>query len=126
MASTSSTPAISSGSKRAIDILASAANFEPIKQTIIMQDGNEFEFYVTAMTASEREQAQKQGEAAHGFGIQLLINKAIDEHGNRIFAQGDVARLKNDIEDEDLQSMILCVLRPRGEKGEKQPDSKRD
>lgn len=128
MASTNPiTPAAASGApKRAIDILRSAANFEPIKQSIILQDGTEFEFYVTAMTASEREKAQKQGEATNSFGIQLLINKAVDESGNRLFAQGDIAALKEEIEDEDLQAMILAVLRPRGEKGDKQPNSKRD
>lgn len=128
MASTNpNTPAATpSGPKRAIDILRSAANFEPIQQTVILGDGSEFVFYVTAMTASEREKAQKQGEATNSFGIQLLINKAVDENGNRLFAQGDIAALKEDIEDEDLQGMILAVLRPRGEKGEKQPESKRD
>lgn len=128
MASTNpNTPAATpSGSKRAIDILRSAANFEPIQQTVILGDGSEFVFYVTAMTASEREKAQKQGEATNSFGIQLLINKAVDENGNRLFAQGDIVGLKEEIEDEDLQSMILAVLRPRGEKGERQPESKRD
>jgi hypothetical protein len=111
-------PAVS-GPTRAIDILRKAANFEPIKQEITLSDGTEFVFYVSPLNAAEREKAQKDGGAdSNGFAMQLLIQKALDENGERMFKSGDIPVLKRDVEDEDLQKMILCVLRPRGGKDE--------
>jgi len=112
---------------RAIDRLRKAANFEPIKQVVELVDGSEFVFYATPLTAAEREKAQKdaKSDSANDFAMQLLVRKAIDENGERLFKPGDIPVLKNDIEDEDLQKMILCVLRPRGSE-DVEPDSKSD
>lgn len=110
-----------SGPMRAIDVLRKAANFEPIKQTITLSNGDDFVFYVKPMNANERERAQKDG--GDNFAYQLLMLKALDENGERIFKQGEIAIMKEEVEDEDLQKMILCVLRPRGGKDE-QPDLK--
>jgi hypothetical protein len=100
---------------RAIDLLRKAANFEPIKQEVTLSDGTEFVFYVKPLNAAEREKAQKDGgDSANGFAMQLLITKALDENGERLFKSGDIPVLKREIEDEDLQKLILCVLKPRG------------
>ena len=122
------TPAPSLGFGRAIDILAKAANFTPIKQEVVFADGTEFIFYAAPMTSAERERAQKEAktDTTSDFAMQLLIMKALDENGERIFKAGDIPRLKNDVEDEEVQKMIMCVLKPRGESGDKQPDSKSD
>jgi len=120
---TTPAPTPPSGFGRAIDVLAKAANFTPIKQEIILANGTEFIFYAAPLTAAEREKAQK-NETAGGFAMQLLIAKALDENGERIFQAGDIPRIKHDVEDEDVQKMILCVLKPRGEENDKQPDSK--
>jgi len=112
---------------RAIDRLRKAANFEPIRQVVELVDGSEFVFFATPLTAAEREKAQKdaKSDSANDFAMQLLVRKAIDENGERLFKPGDIPVLKNDIEDEDLQKMILCVLRPRGSE-DVEPDSKSD
>lgn len=113
-----------SGPIRAIDVLRKAANFEPIRQEVTLGNGDEFVFYVTPMNAIEREKAQKDGGSdSNGFAMQLLVQKALDETGERLFKSGDIPVLKREIEDEDLQKMILCVLRPRGNKDE-EPDLK--
>lgn len=125
---TTPAPAPATGFGRAIDILAKAANFTPIKQEIVLADGTEFSFYAAPLTAAQREKAQKdaKSDTTSDFAMQLLIQKALDENGERLFKAGDIPRLKHDIEDEDLQKMILCVLKPRGEDGDRQPDSKSD
>lgn len=106
------------GPMRAIDRLRKAANFEPIKQEVILANGDEFVFYATPLTAAEREKAQKDAktDAANDFAMQLLIAKALDENGEKLFRPGDIAVLKREIFDEDLQKLILCVLRPNGDK----------
>ena len=123
---TTTSTAAASGFSRAIDILAKAANFTPIRQEIILASGAEFVFYAAPLTASERERAQKNAktDSTNDFALQLLIMKALDENGERIFKAGDIPRIKNDIEDEDLQKLIMGVLKPRGEDGDQQPDPK--
>lgn len=110
---------------RAIDRLRKAANFEPIRQSVTLADGSEFEFYATPLTAAERERAQKdaKSDSANEFALQLLINKAIDENGNKLFRSGDIPVLKREVEDEDLQKIMICVLKPRGS-DDAEPDSK--
>lgn len=110
-APTSSAPA-SQGFGRAIDRLRKAANFEPVKHSILLDDGSEFEFQSTPLTASERERAQKEGKTTNDFAISLLIIKAQELDGQPLFKRGDIAALKNEVPDEILQKMILCVLRP--------------
>jgi len=110
---------------RAIDRLRKAANFEPIKQEIVLADGDEFVFYASPLTAAEREKAQKdsKSDSANDFAMQLLIAKALDENGDKLFRAGDIPALKREVEDEDLQKMILCVLKPRGSE-DAEPDAK--
>lgn len=112
---------------RAIDRLRKAANFEPIKQEVVLANGDEFVFYTTPLTAAEREKAQKdaKSDSANQFAMQLLVAKALDENGDKLFRAGDIPVLKREVEDEDLQKIILCVLRPRGENDD-EPDSKSD
>ena len=124
MSATSPSPSVPT---RAIDRLRKAANFEPIRQCVTLADGSEFEFYATPLTAAERERAQKDAKSdnANEFALQLLISKAIDENGNKLFRSGDIPVLKREVEDEDLQKIMICVLRPRGDE-DSQPDSKSD
>lgn len=111
---------------RAIDRLRKAANFEPIKQVVKLADGSEFVFWCKPLAAAEREKAQKDARSdnANDFAMQLLVAKAIDENGDRLFASGDIPVLKREILDEDLQKLILCVLRPRGEEENDETDMK--
>ncbi len=123
MAATPTSP--STGSMRAIDRLRKAANFEPIKQSVLLASGDELEFYVTPLTTAEREKAQKnsKSDSTNDYALQLLILKAKDENGQPLFRPGDAAILKQEVEDEILQQMILKVLRP-DEEGEVETDLK--
>ena len=118
-------PAQATGPIRAIDRLRKAANFEPIKQEVSLSNGDEFIFYVTPLTAAEREKAQKdsRGDNAGDFAMQLLVAKALDENGEKLFRSGDIPVLKREIFDEDLQKLILCALRPNND-DEIESDSK--
>jgi hypothetical protein len=111
------TPATApSGFGRPIDKLRKAANFEPIRQEITLANGDEFVFWCAPLAAIEREKAQKdaKSESANDFAMQLLVAKAIDENGERLFKSGDIAALKREVLDDDLQKLIMAVLRPNG------------
>ena len=97
---------------RAIDRLRKAANLQPVKKTVELSDGSEFEFYCTPLTMAERERAQKNAgsDDANAFALQLLITKAIDEHGQKLFSAGEIDVLRNEVRDTDLQKLMLAVI----------------
>ena len=98
-------------SNRALDRLKKAANLQPVKKVVTLSDGSEFEFYCTPLTMAERERAQKgTNDDANAFAIQLLVLKAQDELGNRLFQMGEVAELKREVRDADLQALMLAVI----------------
>jgi len=92
--------------------LKKAANLTPIKRVVTLSNGDVFEFYATALTMAERERAQKMpgGDDANGFALNLLVTKAIDETGQRLFQAGQIDELKNDVLDADLQAMMLAII----------------
>jgi hypothetical protein len=97
---------------RAIDRLRKAANLEPVKKTVDLSDGSTFEMWVTPLTMAERERAQKQAKSddANAFALQLLITKALDDSGAKLFSPGEVDVLKNEVKDKDLQALMLAIL----------------
>lgn len=97
---------------RAIDRLRKAANLEPTKKVVELSDGSEFEMWVTPLTMAERERAQKQAKSddANAFALQLLITKALDENGAKLFSAGEVDVLKNEVKDKDLQALMLAII----------------
>jgi hypothetical protein len=92
--------------------LKKAANLVPIKRIVTLTDGSEFEFWATPLTMAERERAQKSANSddASQFALQLLVQKALDENGKRLFSAGMVSELKNDVADADLQGLMLALL----------------
>lgn len=97
---------------RAIDRLRKAANLEPVKKVVELSDGSEFEMWVTPLTMAERERAQRQAKSddAGAFALQLLISKAMDDSGKKLFSPGEIDVLKNEVKDKDLQSLMLAIL----------------
>jgi len=96
----------------ALDRLKKAANLEPIKKQVTLSDGSIFEMFVTPLTMAERERAQKQARSddSNAFALQLLINKALDANGTKLFNAGEIDVLKNEVKDSDLQSLMLAVI----------------
>jgi len=96
----------------ALDRLRQAANLEPIKKEVTLSNGSIFEMYVTPLTMAERERAQKQARSddANAFALQLLLAKAQDQNGRKLFNAGEIDVLKNEVKDSDLQSLMLAVI----------------
>ena len=96
----------------ALDRLRKAANLKPRKKEVELTDGSVFEMYVTPLTMAERERAQKQARSddANAFALQLLIAKAQDADGRKLFNAGEIDVLKNEVKDADLQNLMLAVI----------------
>jgi hypothetical protein len=118
-------PAASS-SMRALDRLKKAANLTPIKKAVTLSDGEVFEFYCRPLTMAERERAQKDAgsDEATAFALQLLVSKALDENGRPLFRAGEIAELKNEVRDSDLQSLMLAVITDQYDASEEDVDAK--
>ena len=96
----------------ALDRLRKAENLEPVKKVVTLSEGSIFEMYVTPLTMAERERAQKQARSddANAFALQLLIAKAQDADGRKLFNAGEIDVLKNEVKDADLQNLMLAVI----------------
>ena len=68
--------------------------------------------WVSPLTAAERERAQRQAKSddANAFALQLLVNKALDDAGKKLFSTGEIDVLKNEVKDKDLQALMLAIL----------------
>ena len=105
-------PKSSRASLRAIDRLKKAANLESVRKEIELSDGSIFEMWVAPLTMAERERAQKgaKSDDANEFALRLLMTKAQDENGQRLFNLGEIDVLKNEVKDADLQKLMLAVI----------------
>ena len=108
----SSSPRTTRSPLRAIDRLKKAANLDPIKKEIKLSDGSVFEMWITPLTMAERERAQKgaKSDDANEFALRLLMTKAQDENGQKLFNLGEIDVLKHEVRDSDLQSLMLAVI----------------
>ena len=97
----------------ALDKLKKAANLTPIKKEVTLSNGEIFEFWCTPLTMAERERSQKiikDKEDMNAFALTLFVQKATDENGQRLFQIGQMAELKNEVRDSDLQLLMLAVI----------------
>ena len=85
---------------------------KPTKKTVTLTNGDLFEFWSTPLTMAERERAQKDAKSddINQFALQLLVLKAKDDGGGRMFGPGDIALLKNDVRDDDLQQLMIAIM----------------
>jgi hypothetical protein len=61
---------------------------------------------------AERSRAQKQAKSddATDFALLLLVAKATDENGGRLFNAGDVAELRNEYPANVVEALMLQLL----------------
>lgn len=97
---------------RALDRLKSAVSMKPTRRSVELPDGTEFEFQMTPLTLAERGRAQKQAKSddATDFALQLLVTKAIDENGQKLFSAGDIAELRNELPASVVEALMLQLL----------------
>jgi|TARA_B100000085_G_scaffold207300_1_gene191057 hypothetical protein len=79
-----------------------------------VKDGDEtvLEIYWHPLTIAERESIQKKAgsDDATDFALGMMIEKALDEDGKRLFQDGERAVLKNAIDASVLQDIQLAML----------------
>ena len=100
---------------------------KPQRKAVDLPDGTEFEYWMTPLTLAERSRAQKQAKSddATDFALQLLVAKAVDENGGRLFNAGDLAELRNALPASVVEALMLQLLQDaEPEEGDEVPDPK--
>jgi len=89
--------------ERAIDKLCSAFSVDK-RSSYTIKDGENvvLKMYWTPLTIADRDkinqtlEAMKTGdEGGMGFAVHMMIQKAEDENGNKLFQSGDHAKIRN-------------------------------
>ena len=80
-----------------------------------LKDGNEtiLEIYWNPLTIAERESIvarSGEGGSNEDFALNLMITKALDKNGNRLFQDGHKASLRREVNAGTLQEIQLAML----------------
>ena len=98
---------------RAIELLKNSFGVSQLYQHDVKK-GNKiiFTVYWHPLTIAERESIQKKSmsEDANEFALQLMIEKALDKDGVRLFQDGDKASLRREVEAVILQEIQLAMI----------------
>jgi hypothetical protein len=98
---------------RAAEILRNKFGVSQLyKHQVKQSDEVVLEVYWHPLTIAERESIQKNvdSEDASDFALGMMIRKALDAEGKRLFQDGEKAVLKNSVEAEVLQEIQLAML----------------
>ena len=100
-------------SMRAAEILRNKFGVSQLYSYDVTQGGEVlFTVFWHPLTIAERESIQKKvgSDDANDFALGLMIEKALDQDGKRLFQDGEKAVLKNAVDASILQEIQLAML----------------
>ena len=98
---------------RAVDLLKNRFGVSQLYKHDIKQDDEIIlTVYWHPLTIAEREAIQKKTitEDANDYALQMMIEKALDKEGNRIFQDGDKASLRREISASILEEIQIAMI----------------
>ena len=98
---------------RAIELLKNSFGVSQLYQHDVTKEGKViFTVYWHPLTIAERESIQKKSinDDTNDFALMLMIQKALDKDGSRIFQDGDKASLRREVEANVLQEIQLAMI----------------
>ena len=98
---------------RAAELLRNNFGVSQLYKHVVESDGEAvLEVYWHPLTIAERESIQKKAgtDDAGDFALSLMIEKALDADGKRLFQDGEKAVLRNAVEAAVLQDIQLAML----------------
>ena len=108
---------------RAVDLLRNKFGVSQLyKHDVKQNDEIILSVYWHPLTIAERESIQKKTDSddANDFALQLMIEKAKDENGTKLFQDGDRASLRREVEASVLQEIQLAMINAGADKEVKQ------
>ena len=104
---------------RAVDLLKNKFGVSQLyKHDVIKDDEVIFSVYWNPLTIAEREAIQKKSNSddVNDYALQMMIEKALDKHGVRLFQDGDKASLRREIEASILEEIQLAMVNSGADK----------
>ena len=103
---------------RAVDLLRNKFGVSQLyKHDVKQNDEVILTVYWHPLTIAEREAIQKKSsDDVNDYALQMMIEKALDEDGKRIFQDGDKASLRREIEASILEQIQLAMLQAGADK----------
>jgi len=98
---------------RAVDLLKNKFGVSQLYKHDIKQDDEIIlTVYWHPLTIAERESIQKKtsSDDPNEFALNLMIEKALDKDGTRLFQDGDKASLRREVEANILQEIQLAMI----------------
>jgi len=98
---------------RAVELLKNKFGVSQLyKHDVKKDDEIILTIYWHPLTIAERESILKKSnnEDANDFALALMIQKALDKDGNRLFQDGDKASLRREVEANILQEIQLAMM----------------
>ncbi len=104
---------------RAVDLLKNKFGVSQLYKHDVKQDDEIiFTVYWHPLTIAEREAIQKKSsDDVNDYALQMMIEKALDEDGKRIFQDGDKASLRREVEVSVLEEIQLAMINAGADKG---------
>ena len=104
---------------RAVDLLRNKFGISQLyKHDVIKNDEVIFSVYWHPLTIAERESIIKKSgtEDNNDYALQMMIEKALDEDGKRIFQDGDKASLRREVSATILEEIQLAMVNSGADK----------
>lgn len=98
---------------RPIELLKRAVDMGSREKSVDLPNGETFSFFMTPLTMAERSKCKKMvagDEDEYALGLQLLAYKATDASGNRLFNQGEIAELRNELPSWLVDKIMTKIL----------------
>ena len=98
---------------RAVDLLKNKFGVSQLYKHDVKQDDEIIlTIYWHPLTIAEREAIQKKTgtDDTNDYALQMMIEKALDKEGNRIFQDGDKASLRREISASILEEIQIAMI----------------
>ena len=98
---------------RAVELLKNSFGVGQLYQHDVVKNGTLIlSVYWHPLTIAERESIAKKSDVndPNDFALALMITKALDKNGNRLFQDGDKASLRREVEANILQEIQLAMI----------------
>ena len=108
---------------RAVDLLKNKFGVSQLyKHDVKQNDEIILSIYWHPLTIAEREAIQKKtnSDDTNDYALQMMIEKALDEDGKRLFQDGDKASLRREVEATILEEIQLAMVNSGADKEVKQ------
>ena len=104
---------------RAVDLLKNKFGVSQLYKHDVVKDGVvELTVYWHPLTIAERESIIKKSgtEDNNDYALQMMIEKALDKDGKRLFQDGDKASLRREIQSSVLEEIQMAMVNSGADK----------